>query len=37
MSLAFSLPSLEADPVATGVAVAAVVACAILYVTRSRS
>jgi hypothetical protein len=34
--MAFSFPLIEADPVATGVAVAAVVACAILYVTKKR-
>jgi len=34
MALAFSFPSFDADPVATGVAVAALLAGAILYVAR---
>jgi hypothetical protein len=41
MTLAATLPSLEADPVAAGVAVAALVACAVLcvagWVARRRS
>jgi hypothetical protein len=35
MSLALAFPTLEADPIATGFAVAAVVACALVYVARA--
>jgi hypothetical protein len=36
MSLASVLPSIEADPVATGIAVAAVVVFSVLHVVRGR-
>jgi hypothetical protein len=35
MSFAFAIPTIDADPVAAGVAVAAVVACALLLARKS--